>query len=107
MVKVPIACTLTADDAGDRVEEWRAFLASDIEAVDGRPPDARLRLREGDDVLLRAVDLAEREKSCCSFFRFSVQLDEGRRWLRVEVPEDASAILGDLLSLVPAAEPAP
>lgn len=99
MTRVPIACTLTAVQADDRVGEWRDFLAR---AVDERRLEgtvARLRLVSGDDVLFTAVDLAQREKACCGFFSFSIELDSDARWLRVEVPADAARILADLVAL--------
>ncbi len=104
-VRIPIACSLTADDARDRIEEWRQALAADIDGVDVdcAATSARLGLRPGDDVLLRVVDLAEREQACCPFFGFRIELAGGRRWLHVSVPDDARPILADLMSLVPAA----
>jgi MerR family copper efflux transcriptional regulator len=104
-VRVPIACSLTADDAKDRITEWRQVLATDIDEVEVRveASAARLRLRAGDSVLLRVVDLAEREQACCPFFGFRVELAGGQRWLHVSVPDDARPILADLVSLLPAA----
>jgi len=99
MTRVPIACTLTPVEADDRVAEWRALLA---DGVDERQLDgtvARLRLTPGDDVLLAAVDLAQREKACCGFFSFSIEVDSIDRWLRVEVPADATTVLEDLVAL--------
>ena len=99
MTRVPIACTLTEEDAADRVDEWRDFLATAVQSVDGHDTFARLLLRAGDDVLLRAVDLAEREKSCCGFFGFSVVLEDQGRWLTITVPLDAAPVLHGLLAL--------
>jgi hypothetical protein len=104
-VRIPIACSLTSDDAQDRIGEWRQALATDVDEldVDVASTLARLRLRSGGDVLLRIVDLAEREQACCPFFGFRVELAGGRSWLLVSVPHDARSILADLVSLVPAA----
>jgi hypothetical protein len=99
MTRVPIACTLTAVQAKDRVGEWREFLARGVDERQLEGTVARLRLRPGDDVLVTAVDLAQREKSCCGFFSFSIELDTEARWLRVEVPADATPILADLMAL--------
>jgi MerR family copper efflux transcriptional regulator len=104
-VRVPIACSLTADDAQDRIAEWRQVLAADIDRVDmgddvdSEATSVRLRLRGGDEVLLRVVDLAEREQACCPFFGFRLELAGGRRWLHVSVPADTRPILDDLLTL--------
>jgi hypothetical protein len=97
--QVPIACTLTEEGLDDRVDEWRRFLTTSITTVDAGDTSARLLLHDGDDVLLRAVDLAEREKACCAFFEFGLALDGGERWLTVAVPDEAAPVLRDLLSL--------
>ncbi len=101
-MRVPIACTLTAGDAGERVDEWQRFLGRDIRAASGSGDSVRLLLADGDDALLRAVDLAEREHDCCRFFDFGIHLDQEGRWLTVGVPPEATGILTDLLSLLPA-----
>ncbi|MEA2686756.1 MAG: hypothetical protein QOE93_1951 [Actinomycetota bacterium] len=113
-IAVPIACTLEPDAVEDRVTEWHALLAARVDRVDrvervegDGPAAGRLRLRPGDDTLLAAVDLAQREKACCGFFRFSVELEADARWLRVEVPADAAAVLDDFLGAHPSEEDGP
>ena len=98
MVRIPVACTLGTDEASDRMAEWRRFLVGQVVEVH-RPSStvARLLLREGDDVLLAAVDLARREKACCSFFTFAVEPLPGQTWLVAEVPAEGAEILDDLL----------
>ena len=100
-VRVPIACTLTADEQPDRIEEWRQFLATEVTAVDRARGRARLRLAEDDDAVLAAADLAQREKRCCAFFDFAIELDGAHRWLAVTVPDDADPVLTELLTLLP------
>ena len=100
MTRIPIACTLTVEDAEDRVGEWRAFFAAHTDVVEVRSPtEAAVRLRPGDEALLAAADLAGREKACCSFFAFSIALTEDARWLQMAVPEDAAPILSDFVTL--------
>lgn len=100
-VRVPIACTLTADQLPDRVEEWRSFLGSRVTAVERGAASARLQLAAGDDVLAAAADLAQREKQCCAFFDFAIALEGQHRWLAVSVPDDAAPVLDELLTLLP------
>ena len=102
-MRVPIACTLTANQLPDRVEEWRSFLGAQVTAVEREAGAARLRLAEGDDVLAAAADLAQREKQCCAFFEFAIALDGEYRWLTVSVPDDAAPVLDELLTLLPPA----
>jgi hypothetical protein len=99
VARVPIACTLTEVGAVDRVEEWRDFLTTAVSTVERQHLTGRALLHDGDDVLLRAVDLAEREKACCAFFDFGIVLDDAGRWLTITVPEDAAPILAELLAL--------
>ncbi len=99
MTRVPIACTLTAAEVDDRVGEWRELLARGVEERRLEGTVAHLRLVPGDDILVTAVDLAQREKTCCGFFSFSIEVDSSARWLRVEVPADAATILADLVAL--------
>jgi hypothetical protein len=103
VAEVLIACTLTADAMVDRVAEWRSVLSTMVEKVDRHENEATLTLSRGRGALLTVVDLAEREKACCSFFEFSIQLEGIDARLHVEVPPEADQILTDLLSLIPEA----
>jgi hypothetical protein len=102
-VRIPLACTLGADAATGRVEEWRGFLARSIVGVE-RAGDRQLRLRLDDSTiaLTAAVDLAQREKACCAFFEFSLELEATSRWLVVRVPSEATAMLAEFATLLPA-----
>jgi len=61
----------------------------------------RLRLRPDDETLAVAADLAAREKECCAFFSFTIEIEPDARWLRVEAPPDAQAVLDGLVALRP------
>ena len=102
MTRVPIVCTLTADAALGRVAEWKAFLSTMVQRIEMSTNQATLTLLGGRDVLLMVTDLAEREKACCPFFQFSIELDGVEARLHIEVPNEAGPILTDLLALVPA-----
>jgi hypothetical protein len=101
VTRVPIACTLTADAAIERLAEWETFLATGVQWVETEANSATLILIGGSDVLLAATDLAEREKTCCSFFQFSIELDGIESRLHIEVPSEAEPILSDLLTRLP------
>jgi hypothetical protein len=99
-VQIPIACSLTTAQANDRVGEWRGWRAADIDAVETGTGWVRLRLIDDDAAVARTASLARREKACCPFFGFSLDLDDaGRWWLRVSAPVGAQADLDDLLSI--------
>ena len=100
-MRVPIACTLTAEEQPDRVDEWRAFLGTHVEAAELGPTEARLKLRAGDEAFITAADLALREKQCCAFFEFNLRLDTEGRWMTIGVPDDAAPVLADLVRFLP------
>ncbi|MGH9043775.1 MAG: hypothetical protein ACRDVP_02865 [Acidimicrobiales bacterium] len=99
MARIPLACSLSVHDAGTRVQEWRRFLNRDVVQVVRETRIARLRLQENDEALLCAVDLARREKRCCSFFDLRIVTLPDALWLEIEVPREAAAILDELVSL--------
>ena len=101
MQPIPLECTLTPVRAADRVDEWRAFLAADVEEAVLGTAEARLRLRQSETATLSAIDLAAREKACCAFFTFSIDIQADQRWLVVRVDDEAAPVLGDFLSLLP------
>jgi hypothetical protein len=100
VTKVPIACTLTVDAAVDRVAEWKELLSTRVHRVDQDRNQATLTLIGTEDVLV-VTDLAERERVCCPFFQFSIELDTIETRLRIGVPAEAEPILNELLRLAP------
>jgi hypothetical protein len=100
MTRVPIACSLTEALAGDRVREWQAFVADHVDSASRDAAEVRLRLRPGKQTLVTAIDLAAREKACCPFFSFALDIEADGSWLRITVPEDASAVLDDFAGLL-------
>ncbi len=101
-MRIPIACTLTSESAGARVEEWRRFLAQWTGAAERTGALAlRVQLDASPKALEAAVDLARREKACCAFFAFSIEVEADASWLSVAVPPDAADALADFVSLLP------
>ena len=99
---MPIACSLTAAAADDRIDEWRRFLAASVDAADRTSPQQlRMHLTSATD-LAAAVDLAQREKDCCDFFEFSIAIEADALWLSVSVPAEASLVLDDFARLISA-----
>jgi heme-degrading monooxygenase HmoA len=91
---IPIACSLSAADAHDQLDEWRALLGS--EAVETRrvsPTELLFRLRADLARLEEIVRLAQREKACCPFFDFALRIEPDGVRLVVSVPEDGAPVL--------------
>jgi len=101
-MRIPIACTLTSDAAAARLEEWRYFLAHSTGPAE-KPGALQLRVQLDDSAraLEAAVDLARREKACCGFFDFSIEVEVDASWLSIKVPPDAADTLEDFVSLLP------
>ena len=101
-VKIPIACSLSADDMGDRLGEWRAAigLATTREAT---PAGYRLRFAPDPAFAGRLAELAAREVECCAFFTFTVTVATDGLALDVLAPDDARPLLDDLFGPTPAA----
>jgi hypothetical protein len=102
VMRVPIACTLTSESAASRLEEWRRFFADCTDAAE-RSSDVHVRVRliDSAQAVQAAVDLARREKACCAFFAFTVEVEPDASWLTVTVPPDAVETLADFVSLLP------
>jgi hypothetical protein len=101
-VKIPIACSLSADDMGDRLEEWRATVAL-ATAREPTPDGYRLRFASDPAFAGRLAELAAREVACCAFFTFAVTVATDGLALDVSVPADARPLLDDLFGPAPAA----
>jgi hypothetical protein len=101
-MQIPIACTLTPESAAARIEEWRHFFADSTGPAEKRGDrQLRVQLNGSTGALEAAVDLARREKACCGFFEFSIEVEAGASWLSIKVPPDAAATLAEFASLLP------
>ena len=98
--EIPIACTLEAGSLPERLAEWQVFGQSSVRRAETQPTSARFLLADGDDVLLAAASLAQRETQCCAFFDFAVELGSEERWLSVRVPVGAEETLRSFLELL-------
>jgi hypothetical protein len=96
----PIACSLDAGALTERVEEWRALVASSVRTFTSDATTVRLVLDESDAALLRAATLGQREKACCPFFEVSVDLAAETRTLSLRVPEGAEEVLATFVALL-------
>ena len=104
-VTVPIVCRLEAPGARAQLGEWQDLLAGeDVRLARLSPTEISIRLpasgvdEAGSNVTTvgSLVSLAQREKACCPFFTFRVDIDEDAVTLLVTVPEDAVAVLDEL-----------
>ena len=96
----PIACTLDAESLVVRTDEWRAFVASSVSAIEADATTVRLVLNGSEAALIAAASLGAREKACCAFFDVDIELDADRRALRFSVPAGAEEALAAFAALV-------
>lgn len=98
--EAPIACSLDAGSLADRLEEWRALVASSVVAVEAGPTDVHLVLEPTELALVAAVELAQREKQCCPFFEVSVDIGVQQRTLSLRVPEGAEEAMASFVAML-------
>lgn len=99
-METPIACTLDADSARARIEEWRAVGVRAVgSALRAGPGRLELTLLPDADVgsILR---LAQQEVACCAFFRFSFTVGPESVTVVIGVPEEASSVLDQFAAVV-------
>jgi hypothetical protein len=93
----PLVCSLTEQAALGQLDEWRQVASDPVVAVT-RPSPTRLELHlsDGLDQVGSLVGLAQREKACCPFFDFSLDIAADSVTLLVSVPEDGATLLDEL-----------
>jgi hypothetical protein len=97
---IPIACTLDAESLAVRTDEWRAFVAMSVTAMEADDTTLRLVLDDSESALVAAASLGAREKACCAFFDVEIELQADRRALRFSVPAGAEEALASFVDSV-------
>ncbi|MEO7571542.1 MAG: MerR family transcriptional regulator [Acidimicrobiales bacterium] len=91
----PIACTLDRDAMPDRLAEWQTLL--DQATSRERGPNGALRVGFAADLPLgELARLVTAEQGCCSFFSFTITVDQRGVGLEVGAPEGADDIVAAL-----------
>ena len=96
----PIACSLDAGSLADRVEEWRALVATCVVAVETEQTVVHLVLEPSDVALVAAVELAQREKQCCPFFDVVIDIGAQQRTLSLRVPDGAEEVMATFVAML-------
>jgi hypothetical protein len=97
---VPIACTLDAGALTERVDEWRALVASSVVSLEADATSVRLVLDDSDAALTAAASLGQREKQCCAFFDVGIELGPDERALYLRVPPGAEEAIAEFVALL-------
>jgi hypothetical protein len=96
----PIACNLDAGSWADRIEEWRALVATSVARVETEPRAVHLVLEPSEDALVAAASLAQREKQCCPFFDVAIDIEAQQRTLSFSVPEGAEEAMATFVAML-------
>jgi anti-sigma-K factor RskA len=96
----PIACSLDAGSLADRVDEWRALVATSVVAVEAEPTAVHLVLDASGAALVAAVELAQREKQCCPFFAVAIDIGADQRTLSLRVPDGAEEAMATFVAVL-------
>jgi hypothetical protein len=93
---IPLACDLSAMMPDERsrhstvVADWRSLVVECVELPDG----FAYRFAPDDAILLTLAEFIARERLCCPFFRFQLDLlPGGPLWLRLSGPDGAKELL--------------
>ncbi|WP_406690324.1 hypothetical protein REH65_31130 [Saccharopolyspora sp. ID03-671] len=91
---VPVACSLTGEDIGERAGQWQQLLrgAEHEEIDDG------VRLTVPADRAGQIAALAADEQQCCPFFDFRLHLDGPVLRLKVRAPAEGAFLLAELFT---------
>lgn len=96
--RIPIACTLTVEQRGGRLGEWRALMAHALGAPEATAEGARVRFPRHAAVEAEVDRLVAAESACCAFFEFAVEVEDAAVVLSVGAPPEARALVEALVS---------
>ena len=87
---VAIACSLTADEAGDRTADFRALFAAAHVALHREPRELRLWFDNSRSMQESLRELLVAERECCPFFTHTLVDESPRARLALRVPSEAA-----------------
>ena len=96
---LPIACSLTADAAGNRESHWRSLLSRALVSRTTSRELLRIKLRKLPGVRGELERLVLAEAECCPFMTMSIDTtDRDFIMLAVAAPEAAAPILEQMFA---------
>ena len=97
---ITIACSLQLGALAERIDDWRALVASSVVSMRSEPADVHLVLDNSDRALVTAAALAQREKRCCPFFDVRIEVGADRHTLHLSVPEGAEEAMASFVAML-------
>ena len=95
MASPPIACSLSAADYRERLDEI-AEVGSLID-VEERPHESVLRFRNSPSALDRLREIVSKEAACCAFLSLALRASDSEVVLTVRGPAGARPVVSDLI----------
>jgi hypothetical protein len=89
----PVMCDMTGatDTLAERTDEYRRLFRQSLIGRSRTGTGLRFRFRADPGLADWVRDLARREKQCCAFFDFTVQVSGGEVWWDASVADDEAA----------------
>ena len=95
---IPIVCSLTGSELADRGNEFAAILGRGLLAREETLDGIRLRFRRSPGLQEDLAELTSREKECCPFFDFRIQVAGEELVLEVGAPPEARPMVDRLFA---------
>lgn len=97
--QLPTACTLPTTEQPMRLADVDDLLTAAVTAVE-RPSDGRalLAIRAEPAVVAQVAEFCARETACCSFFSFTLTMDDAGCHLLIAVPAAQQAVLDAIVA---------
>jgi hypothetical protein len=93
---LPIACSLEARGAADRLVEWERLINDALRSQIATATGVELAFSASPEVKRRLEDLVALERECCAFARWTLTRDRAELVLRVDAQADGVAAVQEL-----------
>lgn len=93
----PIACSLSAADYRERLDEIAEVGRSSLIDVEERPHESVLRFRNSPSALDRLREIVSKEAACCAFLSLALRASDSEVVLTVRGPAGARPVVSDLI----------
>jgi hypothetical protein len=94
--RLPIACSLGADDLRRRLEEIAALGAKGLRSRSAEGDVRVLRFRPDPPIRRRLEEVIAAESGCCAFLELGLTEEDGDLILRIAAPEDGMPVADEL-----------
>jgi hypothetical protein len=95
MTDVPIACTLDANELGDRLATVEALRRDALVGQTQIPGGLRMHLRNAPGIEARVRALAAAESRCCAFLTFRIESADDELLLEITGAREARPVIDE------------